>query len=152
MGSGESAAFLAAAPRTHRRLIVYIASKLRDDGALHRGGPPKSQKPTTPARCSISTLRFFPDSPKHKKAQQGLGTASGVVVFLRDLGFNSESATRPARRGEVVLMALHPCKPDRHVRWLAMVQVVIRYSLSPFRDWLNRDYGLTTRADGKRMC
>ena len=33
-----------------------------------------------------------------------------------------------------------------------MVQVVIRYSLSPFRDWLNRDYGLTTGAHGKNVC
>ena len=33
-----------------------------------------------------------------------------------------------------------------------MVQVVIRYSLSPFRVWLNRDYGLTTGADGKSGC
>ena len=33
-----------------------------------------------------------------------------------------------------------------------MVRFVIRYSLSPFRDWLIRDYGLTTRADGKNVC
>ena len=30
-----------------------------------------------------------------------------------------------------------------------MVRSVIRYNLSPFRDWLNRDYGLITRARGK---
>ena len=33
-----------------------------------------------------------------------------------------------------------------------MVRFVIRYSLSPFRDWLNRDYGLITRAHGKNVC
>ena len=33
-----------------------------------------------------------------------------------------------------------------------MVRFVIRYSLSPFRDWLNRDYGLITRAHGKSVC
>ena len=33
-----------------------------------------------------------------------------------------------------------------------MVQLGIRYSLSPFRDGLNRDYGLITRAHGKNVC
>ncbi len=41
---------------------------------------------------------------------------------------------------------------QQHVRGLATVQVVTRYNLSPFRDWLNRGYGLTTGADGKDVC
>ena len=43
-------------------------------------------------------------------------------------------------------------RKQQHTRGLATVQVVTRYNLSPFRDWLNRGYGLTTGADGKSVC
>jgi hypothetical protein len=48
---------------------------------LHDGPvrPPPNPKNHFPARCSIR-ISVFP-GPQTKKAQQGLGTASGVVVF-----------------------------------------------------------------------
>ena len=49
-------------------------------------------------------------------------------------------------------MAFTGSERQQHVRGLATVQVVTRYSLSPFRVWLNRGYGLTTGADGKSGC
>ena len=108
MGSGESAAFLAAAPRTHRRFIDDSALTTLDDGAVRRGGPPKSLK----THHSRSLFNFdssvFPDSPEHKKALQGLRTASCVVGFLRDLGFNSEKVhllDGSNSGGDLVLMA-----------------------------------------------
>ena len=153
-GFWRGAALDCCCPRTHRRFNVYIASTTLDDGAVRRGGPPQIPKiPASPARCSISTLRFFPDSPKHKKALQGLGTASGGVGFLRDLGLNSKRT--PTQRGGKDLtgtgiMATFQQK-QQHVRGSAMVRSLTRYCLSPFRDWQNRGYGLITRADGKRM-
>ena len=76
MGSGESAAFLAAAPEP-------TAGKRRqrphDAGRRSTSDP---QNPKNPLHSSlfISNFGFFPDSPK-QKAQQGLGTTSCEWVF-----------------------------------------------------------------------
>ena len=77
MGSGESAAFLAAAPRTHRRFNVYFLFTTLDDGPVRRGGPPNIPQNPFPPLAVEFEFRVFPDSLKHKKALQGLGTASG---------------------------------------------------------------------------
>ena len=76
-GFWRGAALDCCCPRTHRRLSDDCDYKLLHDGAVQ---PPQIPKTTTPARCSIG-ISVFPRFPKTKKAQQGLRTASGVVVF-----------------------------------------------------------------------
>ena len=81
-------------PRVHRTGSVYFHSKFHDDGAVRRGGPPKSPKPFSQLAVQFE-FRSFPRFPKTQKAQQGLRTASWGVVF-RDFGFNSKP--QPHRR------------------------------------------------------
>jgi hypothetical protein len=81
-------------PRVHRTGSVYFHSKFHHDGAVRRGGPPKSPKPFSQLAVQFE-FRSFPRFPKTQKAQQGLRTASWGVVF-RDFGFNSKAAAPPA--------------------------------------------------------
>ena len=59
-------------PQAHRRFVDDFTLAMLDDGPVR---PPKSPKPTSQLAVQFE-FRFFPRSPKHKKAQQGLGTAS----------------------------------------------------------------------------
>ena len=75
MGSGESAAFLAAAPEpTAGKREDHLQAPARRSSTA-----PLNPENRFPARCSIR-ISVFP-GPQTKKAQQGLRTASGGVVF-----------------------------------------------------------------------
>ena len=72
-------------PRVHRTGSVYFHSKFHHDGAVRRGGPPKSPKPFSQLAVQFE-FRSFPGFPKKQKAQQGLRTASwGVVLGILGL-------------------------------------------------------------------
>ena len=94
-------------PRVHRTGSVYFHSKFHHDGAVRRGGPPKSPKPFSQLAVQFE-FRSFPGFPKKQKAQQGLRTASwGVVLGIlgliakpqphRRVGINRFPGGRPHR-------------------------------------------------------
>ena len=126
-------------PRVHCTGLVDIYYKLRDDGALHT--TPKPRNPT--GICDSIEFRISQD-PKNKRTQRG--TESHTSVVIQGVWLIAKAAFPPG----VWVLKSFTTNLTGASRGRAMVRSVIRYNLSPFRDWLNRDYGLITRARGKR--
>ena len=95
-------------PRTHCRLNVYFTLTSLHDGPVHRGGTPKSQKPT-PQLAVQFEFRFFPRFPRKQRALQGLRTASCEWVFW---GFGLQCKRPPPVEA---LIAISP-RVDRDAR------------------------------------
>ncbi len=95
MGSGESAAFLAVAPEPtvgNRQQRPHDAARR---SSTPRRAPKIPKNSPLPLAVQFRLFGFFPDPPEHKKALQGLRTASGGGGFLRDFGFNSKKSPAP---------------------------------------------------------
>ena len=143
MGSGESAAFLAAAPRTHRRFRLHPLHDVGRRSSSPRRAPqiPKTHHPRSLFNFDSSV---FPRFPRTQKGPTGAKNSKRGGGFLRDFGCNSEKdlhqeGSNPtlARSGLMEFTFPRNCC---HVRGWAMVRLGIRYSGPPFKGLLNRTF------------